>query len=127
MMRKTAAFILLLVFLDASPASRQLFKIPLLLVHYHDHQHKNPGISFWQYLKLHYQGENDNGKDEAQDQQLPFKSAVDGGNPLYISAARITAAETPEFFVAIKQTCSDDNISPGTAPGIFHPPKPGCA
>jgi hypothetical protein len=122
-MSKTAAFILLLAFFCASPAFRQLYKIPVLFVHYHEHQHEKPGISFWQYLKLHYQGEEDNGRDEAEDQQLPFKSAADGTSTFYIAAARTVQTTLPAAGIQRKKPVYTSFVPSGFAHTIFHPPR----
>jgi hypothetical protein len=52
----------------------QVLKIPVLVVHYHEHKQANESISFMQFLSMHYWGTDDNDNDQDRDMQLPYKT-----------------------------------------------------
>ena len=71
-MRKGIAILALLVFLFSGTELHQLLKIPVLVQHLREHRRENPSITFFQFLKLHYEKivVDD---DYQRDQQLPFR------------------------------------------------------
>jgi len=65
---------LILVFLCSASAG-QLLKLPILVSHYLEHEHRDHDIGFIQFLSMHYWGEDANDNDHDRDMQLPFKSS----------------------------------------------------
>lgn len=51
----------------------QVYKIPLLLKHFAEHQSLNQEITFADFLSMHYLGHDLNDNDDDKDMQLPFK------------------------------------------------------
>ena len=49
----------------------QLLKLPNLFAHYLEHHRINPGISFSQFLTMHYGGDDGTDADNDRDNQLP--------------------------------------------------------
>lgn len=64
--------ILTLTILDTSPLY-QVLKVPSLIRHFTEHQALNPDISFFDFLGMHYWGEDLDDNDDDKDMQLPFK------------------------------------------------------
>lgn len=52
----------------------QFSKVPMLVVHYLDHQHRDARIALADFMSMHYWGHDINDNDEEKDRQLPFKS-----------------------------------------------------
>ncbi len=55
-----------------------MFRIPMLLSHYIEHQEDDHMISFSEFLYQHYETDDGNDQDNARDEQLPFKSQDNG-------------------------------------------------
>lgn len=66
------AFLFLGTFLLQLPPSQEFLRLPLLWEHFQEHQLEHPGLSFAEFLSLHY-NTGINHHHEAHD-QLPFKS-----------------------------------------------------
>ncbi len=73
-MRKICIYILVLIINFNTCLFEQLFKVPVLVEHYMEHQDRNAGISFTDFLAMHYWGNDMNDNDEERDKQLPFKN-----------------------------------------------------
>lgn len=66
--------IILLIIVAANSLSLQhIFKIPILVVHYFEHQERGPDITVIAFLAMHYWGQDINDNDQERDMQLPFK------------------------------------------------------
>lgn len=74
MLKKTTGILLLCIYLFGATDAYQLLKLPLLVTHYEQHKHENPGITLMQFFKMHYTGEIKIDSDFQQDMQLPFKT-----------------------------------------------------
>ena len=73
-MRKKGIIIFLLSIMAINSLSlNELFKIPVLISHFFEHQQRGTDISFIEYLSMHYWGEDINDNDQDRDMQLPFK------------------------------------------------------
>lgn len=75
-MLRTGACILLSVMLFSSRPVLQLFKLPTLFQHYDEHAGRDPGVSFADFLSMHYWGRDANDKDDDKDRKLPFKENI---------------------------------------------------
>lgn len=96
-MRKTAAILMMLVFLNSCTELHQLLKLPVLVEHYKEHRSANPSLSFSQFLKIHYQKIVID-DDYQRDQQLPFRDVC------AITFNLVT--ETPPAMVSIEKKAS---------------------
>ena len=72
MRRLLRNIILFIVVLDTTSFC-QVYKIPLLLKHFAEHQSLNQEITFADFLSMHYLGKDLNDNDDDKDMQLPFK------------------------------------------------------
>ncbi len=52
----------------------ELVKLPVMIEHYMEHKELNPNLSVFQFLCIHYQGEDIFDADYDKDMKLPFKS-----------------------------------------------------
>nr|MBZ1362614.1 hypothetical protein [Dyadobacter fermentans] len=72
MRRLLRNIILFMVILDTTSFC-QVYKIPLLLKHFAEHQSLNREITFADFLSMHYLGKDLDDNDDDKDMQLPFK------------------------------------------------------
>jgi hypothetical protein len=118
---KTAAYILLVVFLSAQTPLGQVFKLPLLIEHFYDHKQQS-GVSLISYIIDHYSHEHQDA-DRSEDQQLPFKTVV----LCSIGSATVPATIPSDF--SIQPDCPQKvTVNAGYTPqqhlsSIFHPPR----
>jgi hypothetical protein len=70
-MRKKLAILLISLHLLGNTEAGQVFKIPLLLEHYSQHQKENQSLGFIDFFVMHYGGDDGTDTDNDQDQQLP--------------------------------------------------------
>lgn len=74
MVKKFVCICLLCVYVCATTEVYQLFKLPAFYQHLQEHRQQNTGITFFDYLTLHYAGNGtDTDNDAADDNRLPFK------------------------------------------------------
>ncbi|WP_353719773.1 hypothetical protein [Dyadobacter sp. 676] len=72
MRRLLRNIILFIVILDTTSLC-QVYKVPLLLKHFAEHQSLDHEITFSDFLSMHYLGKDLNDNDDDKDMQLPFK------------------------------------------------------
>ncbi|MFC0774152.1 hypothetical protein [Terrimonas alba] len=70
-MRKTLIIGLMLVHLFAHTEVGQVFRLPNLLSHFFQHHRQNPRISFFDFIAMHYGGDDGTHADDDRDDQLP--------------------------------------------------------
>lgn len=51
----------------------ELFKLPDLLTHFTEHQTADKSIDLFDFISMHYVGDDFNDRDQDKDMQLPFK------------------------------------------------------
>jgi hypothetical protein len=121
---KTAASILLVVFLSAQTPLGQVFKLPVLLEHFYQHQQQN-GISLLSFIIEHYSHEHYDA-DQSEDQQLPFKTVI----LCSIGSAVIPAVVQSDFSIQsdypLKVAVNDVHTPQQHLCSIFHPPRKAC-
>jgi hypothetical protein len=118
---KTTAFILLTVLLTTQTPFGQVFKLPLLIEHFHKHQ-KQEGLSLLQFLKDHYShGHHDS--DWPEDQELPFKTIVLGDFGFAIVPGTTKPGFAVKFNAPRNAIVNDVDKPQQHFRTIFHPPK----
>ncbi len=70
-MSKKLAILLLTIHLAGNTELGQLFKFPLLLNHFFQHQRLNPQLGFFEFIAMHYVGDDGTTADDDFDKQLP--------------------------------------------------------
>jgi len=73
-LKKLTAILLLVAYLFSTTELHQLLKLPIVFQHYKEHKAWNSGISFLDFLDMHYMHGSPQYADYDQDMQLPFKS-----------------------------------------------------
>jgi hypothetical protein len=70
-MRKNLAIVLVSIHLVGNTELGQLFKLPQLLSHFFQHQRLNPDLNFFEFIAMHYAGDDGTKADDDFDKQLP--------------------------------------------------------
>lgn len=70
-MRKKLAIAVIAVHLLGNTELGQLFKLPELISHYFQHHRQDPGINFFEFLAMHYGGDDGTDADDKEDNELP--------------------------------------------------------
>lgn len=52
---------------------QQIYRVPILIAHYFEHQQRCNSITVIEYLSMHYWDNDGNDNDEERDRELPFK------------------------------------------------------
>lgn len=65
----------------SATVAREFVKLPLLVLHYYEHQQKQKDNGILSFLELHYFIEDGTDKDASDDRKLPFKF-IENINPL---------------------------------------------
>lgn len=103
----------------------QVYKVPLLLKHFAEHQSLNHSITFSDFLSMHYLGKDINDDDDEKDMQLPFKKVeahtsnfVFVPDPLVFTFPRTHLPVRAEYGPAVPQV--DYSTVLGS---LFRPPR----
>ncbi len=94
-MKRVLAIWLLVVYAFGATDLHQVFKLPLLIIHYHKHQQGDPALTISGFLNIHYLQPQKADKDYREDMQLPFKAPKD----YCMSAA--TVMSDPAVFLSV--------------------------
>jgi hypothetical protein len=70
-MRKNLAILLISVHLLGNTEMGQLFKLPQLVNHFFQHERLNPHLNFFEFIVMHYAGDDGTKADDDFDKQLP--------------------------------------------------------
>lgn len=124
-MKRIAGILLVSVYMFSFAEFHNLLKIPVLFAHYQEHQQQNE-ISFWSFIKLHYEGPIVFDEDYQRDRQLPFQDAdccpISSTNLFECHQAQIVLATPPPV---MRKFCQyqEVNISLINAYEFFQPPR----
>jgi hypothetical protein len=70
-MRKILAILLISIHLTGNTEVGQLFRLPQLMAHFFQHHRQDPSISFFDFIAMHYAGDDGTTADDDIDSQLP--------------------------------------------------------
>lgn len=70
-MRKILAILLISIHLTGNTEVGQLFRLPQLIAHFFQHHRQDPSISFFDFIAMHYAGDDGTTADDDFDNQLP--------------------------------------------------------
>jgi len=120
-MRGSATIFLLILLVSTQTPVGQLFKLPLLVEHFIQHQKKD-GASLVSFLEDHYSSEH-NDADSQEDDQLPFKSVT------FYSVGNAIVPDTVETNAIVPVPTDKKIVFPEVYAGhqrltqIFRPPR----
>jgi len=125
-MQRKVAFILLLILLLNNTTICQLLKLPVLVAHFMEHKQLNAGISFTEFLSMHYWGTDMDDHDEDRDQQLPFKTVnILTAHSSFIPIQRwLPVQEAYDLPVNTSYPSQGNDLLPNPTTGaLFRPPR----
>ncbi len=124
--KKWAAILLFIVYTFGATDAYQLLKLPLLVEHYCKHRQESPGLSFSDFMRMHYTGKLVIDDDFQQDLQLPFKTQETECciTIATVIPAPIEIAEQPAVQFVITHRVFNDAVPDFLSPrSIFQPPR----
>jgi hypothetical protein len=74
MLKKWISILFLSTYLLTATELNELFKLPLLVEHFVQHNEGNKHVNFWEFLCDHYSTDSIKDADYDEDMKLPFKS-----------------------------------------------------
>lgn len=103
----------------------ELVKLKVLLVHFEETKRVNNNLSFIDFLKMHYETDDNNTADNNRDMELPFKSGVNVPlTPLVIPTYATTIANIPFFeFKTDYILTNESSYYSNFFKLVFHPPQ----
>ena len=107
-------------------ALNEVLKLPVLIVHYHEHQQLNKDITIMEFLCIHYWGKDVHDKDYERDMQLPYKT-VDIHTIMHSFIPLVKEAELKFAALQLKETSypllkNNEMPNPALA-ALFRPPQ----
>ncbi|SFW59352.1 hypothetical protein SAMN02927921_02574 [Sinomicrobium oceani] len=101
--RSLSIYILVLLMHANCCFFHQLTKIPVLLQHYAEHQEgAHDKLDFFDFLTMHYWGQDIDDDDDDRDMQLPFKKMDHGsGHHVYVSVRAYSSPFTLISFFSV--------------------------
>lgn len=125
-MKRSFAIGFLVIFLLANTELHQLLRMPVLILHFQEHQSINAEIDFLAFLSLHYTSSESHSSSK-HDQQLPFKGQHT------CSEVSLTIADIPATIVELSSKKIEDSkthtsfyeefFTTTTLLSIWQPPK----
>jgi hypothetical protein len=124
-MRKTLLIILTTVHFFGNTEIGQAFKLPNLITHYFEHCRLNPGIGFFEFLSMHYGGNDGTHADDQKDNRLPCHNLHH--NTLSVVCFKIQDESYPEIEAQYKikkyGRLSENSLSQECVFSFFQPPR----
>ena len=125
-MKKTIAILFISLYVFSATELNQFFKLPILFEHFSEHKTENKNITFLQFLKIHYQGNQIPDDDDFKDKRLPFKSHGNSfSTQIFAVLPAFTEIEIPVFSDNNKSVTIHKNqfIPTLQLESIWQPPK----
>ena len=124
-MRKTLVILLISLHFVGNTEAGQLFRLPKLVTHFLQHHRQDPSIGFFDFMAMHYGGDDGTTADDDFDKQLPCHNA----SPHTIAMAyspmvtEIPFIETPSPGVPVYSNRLLDGVSSKHVSLILQPPR----
>lgn len=123
--RTCCCYIAITVFFFSTTGLSQLFKLPVLVSHYLEHQQRDQSIRMMDFLSMHYWGQDINDNDQDRDMQLPFKHVDQNMTvQLVIVPHQVFTIQKPNVVQTTDQPVfiATDHSDPALA-SLFRPPR----
>ena len=116
---------LLLISVLAYTEIGQLLKLPVLIVHYNEHNAGYNNLRIWDYIREHYSNDDKVPADHDRDMQLPFKTNHTCQSNLILYAPTQPEAVANIDFEPLRDflLTNEDYISSAFPGTIFQPPR----
>lgn len=123
---KKACIYILLPLLMFNSSLGELFKIPVLYAHFMEHRSLDHDIDIFDFLSMHYFGDDLNDNDQDRDMELPFKKISDSG-AFQLAPPQVSkpVLEKRQFFKPQQFPLPDSqdfNLTDPALDNLFRPP-----
>lgn len=122
--KKAGVFLVLLMLLVDNLSMGQVCKLPVLVKHLAEHQQRDNRVTFWDFMSMHYWGQDIDDDDQDTDMKLPFKNFSNTSvQPLFCPVSKVFTLRTVSYshknaFQPIKEQFLPDPI----LSSLFRPP-----
>jgi len=82
-MKRILTYLLVVLVIGETTSLNQLIKVPMLYIHFVEHNQDDPSVDFATFLAEHYLSDDDNDQDNDRDMQLPFKK-IEHQSPTFL-------------------------------------------
>lgn len=124
-MRKSLAVLLIAVHITGTTEIGQLLKLPRLVAHYFQHHRQDQSIGFFQFISMHYAGDDGTTADDDFDNQLPCHNS--GNNTVSIAYSPMVtdiSAEPDQVPASILyRGFPEKDITPEHVLRVLQPPR----
>jgi hypothetical protein len=123
--RKLCLYIPFAVFFLSTTSLSQLFKLPVLVAHYIEHQQLDRSISILDFLSMHYWGQDIDDNDQDRDMQLPFKTGEQNTNAqvVVMPSFQVTIEKPLVTGNTMQPVFSDADLTNPALATLFRPPR----
>ncbi|MDJ1482952.1 hypothetical protein QNI16_20790 [Cytophagaceae bacterium YF14B1] len=117
---------MILLLITDSSLLDQFLKLPVFFQHYEEHKQRDQNISLFDFLSMHYWGEDMNDQDNDRDMQLPFKKInTHSQQVLFMPPVRISYNQTFIQILPKDEPVYKSQFHPD--PSLPAPFRPPCA
>lgn len=104
---------------------QQLYKIPMLVVHYQEHHALDASVGFIDFLGMHYWGTDLNDDDDDRDNELPFKKFEHDAisQPLDFPVSVALTLHTPPNYNTVFSRYQAPHFENAPMGSLFKPPR----
>jgi hypothetical protein len=124
LMKKGLLYILIAI-ICINSFSKQLYKIPVLMVHYTEHHALDGRVGFVSFLAMHYWDSNSGNFKDEHDSQLPFKKFEHEAfsQPLTLPVSIAFALRMEPNFKSVFPDYHTPHFENAPVGSIFKPPR----
>ena len=123
-MKKGLLYILIAI-ICVNSFSKQLYKVPVLVVHYTEHHALDSRVGFIDFLAMHYWDSDAGSKGDERDNQLPFKKFEHEAfsQPMTVPVSIAFALRSEPNFKSVFPAYHEPQVENAPVGSIFKPPR----
>lgn len=123
-MKKVLLYILIVI-VCISSFSKQLYKVPVLIVHYTEHHARDSRVGFVDFLAMHYWDSDSSSLGDERDSQLPFKKFEHEAfsHPMTIPVSIAFSLRNEPNFQSVFSDYQAPQFENAPVGSIFKPPR----
>lgn len=118
-MSRLIVLLLVLLYTTVYTPVLELFKLPVLLAHFHEHKAENNQLSLLGFLQLHYFSNHENKVQHKKHHELPFKTGEYMLVSLSVPALPVVEKTVPELPAVVEEKCYPKQQTPVFSSGYF--------
>ncbi len=124
-MRNTLLILLISVHLSGNTEIGQLFRVPQLISHFFQHHRQDQSIDFFEFIAMHYGGDDGTAADDDIDNQLPCHN-VNQSTIAHVISPMVTDIPVSGFYLPDPSERNDRLVTGKTSEHVWEflqPPR----